>query len=106
MTRRPPSEYHVYILTNATRNLYVGVTNNLVRRVYQHKQKRIEGFTKRYNVIWLVYYEQTREIEAAILGEKQIKRWRRGKKVALIESFNPEWKDLSMDWYADGRLTL
>ena len=73
MSRRPRSEYYVYILSNSSRTLYVGVTNNLVRRLYQHKQKLVEGFTKKYNVIWLVYYEQTQDVKAAIFREKQIK---------------------------------
>ncbi len=74
--------------------LYTGVTNNLLRRVLEHKEKRIEGFTKRYNVIKLVYSELTNEIEGAILREKQIKKWRREKKDALINTVNPSWKDL------------
>ena len=92
-------EYCVYILSNSTRTLYVGVTNDLTRRVYQHKRKLVEGFTNKYNVTWLVYYEQTRDVEAAIFREKQIKGWRRDKKVKLIETLNPEWNDLSSDWY-------
>ena len=99
MPRKPHPEYYVYILSNATRTLYVGVTNDLVRRVYQHKQKRIEGFTKKYNVEWLVYYEQTGDIREAITREKQIKAWRREKKVELVDVMNPEWKDLSSGWY-------
>ena len=73
MSRKPRSEYYVYILSNSGRTLYVGVTNNLVRRLYQHKQKLVEGFTKKYNVTWLVYYEQTQDVKAAIFREKQIK---------------------------------
>ena len=95
--QKPRPEYYVYILTNSSRTLYIGVTNDLVRRVYQHRQKLVEGFTKKYNVSWLVYYEQTQDVKAAILREKQIKAWRREKKVELIESFNPQWKDLSVD---------
>ena len=77
MSRKPRSEYYVYILSNSSRTLYVGVTNDLVRRVYQHKQKLIEAFTKKYNVTWLVHYEQTQDVKAAIFREKQIKGWRR-----------------------------
>ena len=99
MYQKQQPEYYVYILTNSSRTLYIGVTNDLVRRVYQHRQKLVEGFTKKYNVSWLVYYEQTLDVKAAILREKQIKAWRREKKVELIESFNPQWKDLSVDWY-------
>ena len=106
MSRKPRLEYYVYILSNASRTLYVGVTNDLERRVCQHKEKRIEGFTKKYNVTWLVYYEQTRDVEAAILREKQIKGWRRAKKVELIESCNLGWRDLSIDWYGDSEHTL
>ena len=91
-------QYYVYIMTNATRTLYVGVTNDLERRVYQHKQKLIDGFTKKYNLTWLAYYEQTSDVRSAIAREKQIKGWRRSKKVELIESFNPRWRDLSQDW--------
>ncbi|MBI4834754.1 MAG: GIY-YIG nuclease family protein [Planctomycetes bacterium] len=74
--------------------LYTGVTNNLKRRVYEHREKMIDGFTKKYNVIKLVYYEQFDNIENAILREKQIKAGSRNKKIELIERMNPEWKDL------------
>ena len=90
--------YYVYILTNATRRLYVGVTNDLEGRLYEHKRRLVPGFTKKYNIDWLVYYEQTSDIEAARAREKQIKGWRRSKKVTLIETMNPRWKDLSLDW--------
>ncbi|WP_299238118.1 GIY-YIG nuclease family protein [Sulfurihydrogenibium sp.] len=88
-------QYFVYILTNKyNKVLYVGVTNNLVRRVYEHKNKLISGFTSKYNVSKLVYYESFLSVFDAIKREKEIKGWRREKKVALINSFNPEWKDL------------
>ena len=90
--------YYVYILTNSTRTLYVGVTNDLERRMYEHKSKLVPGFTSKYNVTWLAYYEQTSDVESAIAREKEIKGWGRGKKVALIESSNPRWKDLSLEW--------
>ncbi|MBI5035084.1 MAG: GIY-YIG nuclease family protein [Chloroflexi bacterium] len=90
--------YYVYILTNKSRTFYTGVTNNLERRVSEHKQKLIEGFTKRYNITLLVYYEVFSDIREAIAREKQVKDWRREKKIALIESMNPEWKDLSAEW--------
>ena len=93
-------QYYVYIMTNHSRTLYTGMTNDLHRRVWQHKQKRIEGFTKRYNITQLVFYEQTPDVHAAIAREKQIKGWVRRKKIALIEESNPEWKDLSKDWYS------
>ena len=92
------SQYYVYIMTNRSRTLYTGVTNDLVRRVYEHKQKLIEGFTKKYNITILVYYEATPDIRSAIAREKQIKGWLRRKKIALIESMNPQWRDLSEDW--------
>jgi len=88
-------QYFVYILTNKRNNvLYVGITNNLIRRVYEHKNKLISGFTSKYNVNKLVYYESFQSIFDAIKREKEIKGWKREKKVALINSFNPEWKDL------------
>ena len=81
--------YYVYILTNTSRTLYVGVTNNLERRMYEHKNKLVPGFANKYNVTWLAHYEEIPSIESAIAREKQIKNWRRSKKVALIESANP-----------------
>ena len=90
--------YYVYILTNKhNKVLYTGVTNNLQRRVYEHREKLIEGFTKKYNVDKLVYYEETESIEAAILREKQIKGGSRQKKLDLIEGMNPGWRDLYED---------
>ena len=91
--------YYVYIMTNKSRTLYTGVTNNLERRVYEHKHKIIPGFMSKYNITKLVYYEETDNINVAIAREKQIKGWLRAKKIALIESENPKWKDLSLDWY-------
>ena len=70
-----------------------------MRRVYEHKNKMIKGFTKKYDITKLVYYEETNDIQAAISREKQIKGWLRGKKIALIESVNPKWKDLSEGWF-------
>ncbi len=90
--------YFVYIMANKTRTLYVGVTNNLEKRVYQHKHKLFPGFTTRYNVNRLVYFETFGEIRDAIQREKQIKGWLRVKKVALIVASNPVWKDLSEGW--------
>ena len=91
-------QYYVYIMTNRSRTLYTGVTNNLRRRVFEHKHHLIDGFTKKYNITKLVYYEETNDIKEAIAREKQIKGWLRKKKIALIESINAEWKDLSKDW--------
>lgn len=89
-------QYYVYIMTNENNTvLYTGVTNDLERRIYEHKNKLIEGFTNKYQVAKLVYYEITDDINAAIAREKQIKGWLRRKKVALIEGLNPSWNDLS-----------
>ena len=93
------AQYFVYILASRSRTLYVGVTGDLIRRVYVHRQKLQPSFTARYNVSRLVYYETTCDVRAAILREKQIKAWSRSKKVALIETMNPTWMDLSEDWY-------
>ena len=94
-----PRQFYVYILTNRVRTLYVGFCNNLVRRVYEHREGLDDGFTRKYNIHWLVYYEETTDVEAAIAREKQIKRWRRSKKVALVHGMNPGWRDLSQGWY-------
>ena len=86
------------MMSNVSRTLYVGVTNDLQRRVYEHKQKLTPGFTRKYNLTLLVYFETTSDIRAALTREKQIKGWLRAKKVALIESINPNWLDLSTEW--------
>jgi putative endonuclease len=86
-------------MTNRSKTLYAGVTNDLLRRIYEHKNKMVEGFTKKYKITKLVYYEDTNDVEEAIAREKQIKGWLRKKKIALIESINPEWKDLSEEWF-------
>ena len=101
MPRPRDHRYYVYILTNASRTLYVGVTNNLERRMFEHKNKLVPGFAARYNVTRLAYYEETPSIESAIAREKEVKGWRRSKKVALVESANPRWKDLSLEWGID-----
>jgi putative endonuclease len=85
-------------MTNKSRTLYTGVTNDLERRVYEHKQKLIAGFTAKYNIDRLVYYEASEDINSAISREKQIKGWLRVKKIALIESMNQKWTDLSARW--------
>ena len=91
--------YYVYILTNKNHSvLYTGVTNNLERRVYEHKHKLNEGFTSKYNVNKLVYFVCTSNIKGAIAYEKQIKGWTRTKKIRLINSLNPKWIDLSEKW--------
>ena len=92
-------QYYVHILTNkSNRVLYIGVTNNLPRRVYEHKEGLIEGFTSKYNVNKLVYYENTVDIKVAIEREKTLKKWARKKKEWLIEQYNPDWRDLSLDF--------
>ena len=90
--------YYVYILSSKYKKTYIGVTNNLERRLYEHKNKLIVGHTSKYNIYRLVYFEQFSDIQQAIARETQLKDWRREKKVALIEAKNPEWKDLSEEW--------
>ena len=92
-------QYYVYIMTNRSGTLYVGVINNIKKRVYQHKSKLVEGFTKKYNIDRLIYYETFSDVLSAITREKSIKGWLRSKKIELINSMNPDWKDLSKDWY-------
>lgn len=91
--------YWVYILANRRNGtLYTGITNNLERRIYEHKTGIIEGFTKKYNIHILVYYEHFDNVNSAIIREKQIKEWKRKWKLELIEKDNPNWKDLSENW--------
>ncbi|MGB8324770.1 MAG: GIY-YIG nuclease family protein [Candidatus Acidiferrum sp.] len=92
------SVFHVYILANSSGVLYTGVTIHLERRVAQHKQKSIPGFTKKYDVVRLVYFEPFGDVRNAISREKQIKRWRREKKLILIRAINPQLRDLSEDF--------
>ncbi len=92
--------YYIYILTNKGNTvLYTGVTNNLFRRIEEHKQKTVSGLTKNYNIYKLVYYEITNSIEVALNREKQIKNWKRQWKIDLIEKSNKEWKDLASEIY-------
>ena len=93
--------YFVYIMASKSRRLYIGVTNDLERRVFEHKSKLIEGFTAKYNIDRLVYFAETGDVVAAIEREKQIKGWLRTKKLILIEAMNPSWEDLSRDWFGD-----
>jgi putative endonuclease len=96
---RPAKQFFVYIMTNGPKPaVLTGVTGNLCHRVWQHKGKLIPGFTSRYNLTRLVYYERFFYPDAAISREKEIKGWRRSKKIALIESMNPHWEDLAKDW--------
>ncbi len=85
-------------MTNNSKTLYIGVTNDLRRRIYEHKNKLIDGFTKNYNITKLVYYESCSSIDAAIRRERQLKNWHRQWKINLIESINQDWKDLSLDF--------
>ena len=91
--------YYVYIMTNRSRTLYAGVTNNLVRRVYEHKCGLVPGFTSRYRIDRLMHYESTSNIKAATRREKEIKGWSRARKIALVTTHNPDWSDLSAGWY-------
>jgi len=92
-------QYYVYILTNKSNEvLYIGITNDLERRTFEHKNKIVESFTKKYNLTKLIYYEITTDVESAIMREKQLKNWHRDWKINLINQFNPEWKDLSEDF--------
>jgi putative endonuclease len=90
--------YAVYILASKSRTLYIGVTNDLTRRLYEHKHKLVQGFTSKYNIHRLVYFEQTEDVNAAIEREKVLKGWLRSRKIELIESMNPTWEDLSIGW--------
>lgn len=89
------NSYYVYILAS-TKNgtLYIGVTNNLIKRVKQHKDNLVEGFTKKYNIHLLVYFEECSDVREALVREKQLKKWNRNWKIELIETTNPEWSDL------------
>jgi putative endonuclease len=91
--------YWVYLMASISGVLYVGMTNNLERRIWEHKQKVVEGFTKKYNCTKLVWFEEFRDVRDAIACETRIKDWRREKKAALIQESNPRWRDLSEDWY-------
>ena len=92
-------QYHIYIMANSRHQIYVGVTGNLARRVYQHKNKLTEGHASRYNMTMLIYYESTSDVNSAIAREKQLKGWNRRKKDALIATTNPRWVDLSLEWF-------
>ena len=92
--------YYVYLLTNSDNKvMYVGMTNDLERRMHEHKEKTVKGFTEKYNVTKLVYFEQGSEVNVVIAREKEIKKWRREKKNALVERANPDWRDLSDDFF-------
>ena len=91
--------YSVYIMASRTCTLYVGVTSDLERRVFEHKENLVQGFTRKYGITRLVHFESYGEVLDAIAREKQIKGWRRARKVDLIESANARWRDLSEGWY-------
>lgn len=94
--------YYLYIVTNWTNKvMYIGMTNNLERRLAEHKSKSVKGFSQKYSTDKLVYFEHYTDVEFAILREKEIKKWRRGKKDALVISVNPTWQDISSRWYED-----
>jgi putative endonuclease len=96
---RPVKTYYVYIMASGRRTLYVGVTGDLRRRVHEHRQKLVAGFTKRYNATRLVYFEEFHEVTEAIAREKQIKGWSREGKIIQIRSHNPKWEDLARKWF-------
>ncbi len=96
--------YYVYLMTNRAKMLYTGVTNDLIRRVYEHKQRSGSSFASRYHMTRLAYFEETNDALAAIGREKEIKGWLRSKKIALIESANPRWRDLAADWFSQKSL--
>ena len=98
MGGRVAKSYWVYVMSGRTRTLYIGVTSDLEKRVYEHKNKLLGGFTSKYTLDRLVYFEEGGDVLGAIEREKELKGWRRPKKVALIESVNPQWKELSLEW--------
>ena len=102
---RPGHHYFVYIAGSLSGTLYTGMTSDLQQRMWQHKHKEFEGFTAQYDVDRLLYYESFDDVRDAINREKQIKRWRREKKVWLVEQMNPKWEDLSRGWYDRGPST-
>lgn len=91
-------QYFIYIMASSSGTLYIGVTNNLIKRVYQHKNDLIEGFTKKYQCHKLIYFEVTSDVYSAIAREKQLKNWNRQKKEFLIKQQNPHWEDLNIDF--------
>jgi putative endonuclease len=98
--------YYVYIMASRSLNLYTGVTNGIYQRVLQHKSGEIDGFTKKYNINRLVYYETFEHIGNAIAREKQVKAWTRAKRLALIKAMNPTWQDLAEGWGAKAELQI
>lgn len=101
MSTKPESTYYMYILGNGRGALYVGVTNDLERRLYEHKRKQVDGFTRRYAIDQLLYFQEFPLAQEAIDAEKRIKGWTRKKKLGLIREMNPTFEDLSKDWLTD-----
>jgi putative endonuclease len=99
----PDKQFYIYILASRTQRLYIGVTSDLKKRIWQHREKVTDGFAEKYNIRRLVYYEVIREAASAILREKRLKTWPRKWKIRLIEGHNPEWKDLAEDWFENDR---
>jgi putative endonuclease len=93
--------YYIYFMSNRSKTIYIGVTGPFRKRVWQHKTGQFEGFTKRYKLDRLVYFEKYKNVHAALAREKQLKRWTRIKKIQLVVSMNPTWKDLAEHWYPD-----
>ena len=92
-------KYYVYLFVNWNNKvIYVGMTSDLQKRIYEHKHKLVKGFTEKYNVNKLVYYEETTDVHTALAREKEIKKWRREKKDNLVKTMNPRWRDLSLEW--------
>ncbi len=92
--------YYVYMLASKSRMLYIGMTSDLLKRTWQHREKVVDGYAEKFNIYRLVYFEETNDVMAAIEREKQLKNWRRCKKEMLIELKNPTWEDLSVGWTA------
>src|SRR6266550_1432942 len=97
--------YYVYIMTNQSRTLYIGVTNDLEHRVRQHRSRSIAGFTAKYHVTQLAWYEEFTNVNEAIACEKRLKGWTRAKKITLIEERNSRWEDLAADWFTSERVS-
>jgi putative endonuclease len=100
MTGPSMNQYYVYIMSNQSRTVYIGMTNDLEHRVRQHKSKSVPGFTAKYNVTDLVYFEEFADLREAIEWEKRLKGWIRANRIALIEEHNPRWEDLAVSWSA------
>ncbi len=101
MPRNTPRHFFVYIMSNVSGTLYTGVTNDIERRVFEHKNHVVPGFTAKYRIGRLLYFEEYDSAAYAIAREKEIKGWRRSRKIALIESMNKQWRDLAADWFAN-----